>query len=155
MVLRLPVARVPAEFLKAQPGTEQAKTVEAFKKMVRGVRRDENEGLVLPAAFDRDTNRDGSDKIVSWPITVPCPLLLITPNSFDFGLVNVAGSSGAAAFNVVNMGALAAPISAITISTGDFVMENNGCNGIALAPNASCAVTVHFAPGSAGPKAAT
>jgi hypothetical protein len=106
-------------------------------------------------AFDRDTNRDGSDKVVSWPITVPCPLLSITPNSFDFGLVNVAESSGATAFNVVNMGALAAPINAITISTGDFVLENNGCNGITLAAGAGCAVTVHFAPGSAGPKAAT
>ena len=53
----MPVARVPAEFLKARPGTDQAKTVEAFKKMVRGVRRDENEGLVLPQQFDRDTKQ--------------------------------------------------------------------------------------------------
>lgn len=53
----MPVARVPSEFLKAQHGTEQHKTVEAFKKMVRGVRRDENEGLVLPSQFDRDTKQ--------------------------------------------------------------------------------------------------
>lgn len=53
----MPVARVPAEYLTAQPGTKQAKTVEAFKQMVRGVRRDENEGLVLPAEFDRDTKQ--------------------------------------------------------------------------------------------------
>jgi hypothetical protein len=39
---------VPAEYLTAKPGTKQAKTVDAFRKMVRGVRRDENEGLVLP-----------------------------------------------------------------------------------------------------------
>lgn len=53
----MPVGRVPAEFLTAQPGTPQAKTVDAFKKMVRGVRRDENEGLVLPVQFDRDTKQ--------------------------------------------------------------------------------------------------
>ena len=53
----MPVARVPADYLKAQPGTEKAKTVEAFKKMVRGVRRDENEGLLLPSAFDPDTKQ--------------------------------------------------------------------------------------------------
>jgi hypothetical protein len=53
----MPVAKVPAEFMKAQPGTDQAKTVEAFRKMVRGVRRDENEGLVLPVQYDRDTKQ--------------------------------------------------------------------------------------------------
>lgn len=53
----MPVGRVPADYLTAQPGTPQHKTVEAFKKMVRGVRRDENEGLVLPVAFDPDTKQ--------------------------------------------------------------------------------------------------
>jgi hypothetical protein len=53
----MPVARVPADFLQAMPGTDKAKTVDAFKKMVRGVRRDENEGLVLPSQFDRDTKQ--------------------------------------------------------------------------------------------------
>ena len=51
----MPVAKVPAEYLTAKQGTPQHATVEAFKKMVRGVRRDENEGLVLPNAFDQDT----------------------------------------------------------------------------------------------------
>jgi len=53
----MPVGRVPAEFLRAQPGTEQAKTVDAFRKMVRGVRRDENEGIILPTQYDRDTKQ--------------------------------------------------------------------------------------------------
>jgi hypothetical protein len=53
----MPVARVPSDFLNAQPGTPQHKTVEAFRKMVRGVRRDENEGLVLPVEFDRETKQ--------------------------------------------------------------------------------------------------
>jgi hypothetical protein len=53
----MPVGKVPADYLTAAKGTPQAKTVDAFKKMVRGVRRDENEGLVLPTQFDPDTKQ--------------------------------------------------------------------------------------------------
>ena len=53
----MPVGRVPADYLTAAKGTPQAKTVEAFRKMVRGVRRDENEGLVLPTQYDPDTKQ--------------------------------------------------------------------------------------------------
>jgi hypothetical protein len=51
----MPVAKVPADYLTAAKGTPQAKTVDAYRKMVRGVRRDENEGLVLPNQYDPDT----------------------------------------------------------------------------------------------------
>jgi hypothetical protein len=53
----MPVGRVPADYLTAATGTPQAKTVDAFRKMVRGVRRDENEGLVLPTQYDPDTKQ--------------------------------------------------------------------------------------------------
>lgn len=53
----MPVGKVPADYLTAAKGTPQAKTVDAFKKMVRGVRRDENEGLVLPTQYDPDTKQ--------------------------------------------------------------------------------------------------
>jgi hypothetical protein len=53
----MPVAKVPADFLSAAPGTEKHKVVQGFRKMVRGVRRDENEGLVLPAQYDPDTKQ--------------------------------------------------------------------------------------------------
>lgn len=53
----MPVGKVPADYLTAAKGTSQAKTVDAFKKMVRGVRRDENEGLVLPTQYDPDTKQ--------------------------------------------------------------------------------------------------
>jgi hypothetical protein len=57
----MPVARVPAEYLSAPKGSKQEKTVQAFRKMVRGVRRDENEGLVLPRQIDPDTKQDMYD----------------------------------------------------------------------------------------------
>jgi len=53
----MPVARVPADYLNAPKGSKQAKTVEAFRRMVRGVRRDENEGLVLPTQYDAETKQ--------------------------------------------------------------------------------------------------
>ena len=53
----LPVVKVPAEMLRAKPGTEQAKAVEAFKRMVKSVRRDEQEGVVFPMAYDQDTKQ--------------------------------------------------------------------------------------------------
>jgi hypothetical protein len=53
----MPVGKVPADYLTAAKGTPQAKTVDAFRKMVRGVRRDENEGLVLPTQYDPDTKQ--------------------------------------------------------------------------------------------------
>src|SRR5215831_2522234 len=53
----MPVGKVPADYLNAAKGTPQAKTVDAFRKMVRGVRRDENEGLVLPVQYDPDTKQ--------------------------------------------------------------------------------------------------
>jgi len=53
----LPVVKVPAEFLRAKPGSQQAQTVEAFKRMVKSVRRDEQEGIVFPMAYDQDTKQ--------------------------------------------------------------------------------------------------
>lgn len=53
----MPVGRVPADYLNAAPGSEQAKMVAAFKKMVKSVRRDEQEGIVLPTAYDQDTKQ--------------------------------------------------------------------------------------------------
>jgi hypothetical protein len=54
----LPMVSVPAEYLRAKPGSEQAKMVESMKKMVRSIRRNEQEGLVFPVAVDPDTKKD-------------------------------------------------------------------------------------------------
>lgn len=65
----LPVAKVPHDYLAANKGTDKAKMVDAFRKMVRSVRRDEQEGVVIPTAYDQDTKQ---------------PL-------FDFALLNSGG----------------------------------------------------------------
>ena len=51
----LPVAWVPAEILSPDADDNDKAIAEMFKQMVRNVRRDEQEGLVLPMEFDQDT----------------------------------------------------------------------------------------------------
>ena len=53
----LPMVTVPAEYLRASRGTQQYQMVEAMRKMVRSIRRNEQEGLVFPAAYDPDTKQ--------------------------------------------------------------------------------------------------
>ena len=53
----LPIVKVPAEYLKAKPGSEQYKMVESMKKLVRSVRRNEQEGIVFPTSFDQDSKQ--------------------------------------------------------------------------------------------------
>jgi hypothetical protein len=54
----LPVAKVPAAVLNAKPNTKEMIMLQAFTKMVKGVRRDENEGLVFPLSYDAQGNEE-------------------------------------------------------------------------------------------------
>lgn len=53
----LPMVTVPASYLKAKKNTEQGRMVEAMRKMVRSVRRNEQEGIVFPVEYDQDTKQ--------------------------------------------------------------------------------------------------
>ncbi len=53
----LPIVYVPSDYLRAKPGSEAHKMVEAMKKMVRSVRRNEQEGLVFPLSYDEETKQ--------------------------------------------------------------------------------------------------
>lgn len=53
----LPVGKLPASYLNAKPGTKEFEMVQAFKKMVTAVRRNEQEGLVVPTEYDPDTKQ--------------------------------------------------------------------------------------------------
>ena len=53
----LPMVKVPSAWLKARPGSPEHKQLESFKKMVRGMRRNEQEGLVFPLEYDVDTRQ--------------------------------------------------------------------------------------------------
>jgi hypothetical protein len=53
----MPVAHVPAAMLRAKPGSPQYESLQGFKKMVKGVRRNEQEGLVFPLDYDQETKQ--------------------------------------------------------------------------------------------------
>jgi hypothetical protein len=53
----LPMVSVPAAWLKARPGSEQHKQVQAMQKMVRSMRRNEQEGIVFPLDYDETTRQ--------------------------------------------------------------------------------------------------
>lgn len=54
----MPMARVPQDYLSAQKGTDKALMVDAVRKMVRSVRRGEQEGIIYPRQYDQDTKAD-------------------------------------------------------------------------------------------------
>ncbi len=54
----MPMARVPQDYLSAAKGTDKALMVDAVRKMVRSVRRGEQEGIIYPRQYDQDTKAD-------------------------------------------------------------------------------------------------
>lgn len=57
----LPMARVPSDYMSAAKGTDKNKMLEAFKVMVRSVRRNEQDGIIIPRMIDPDTKQDMFD----------------------------------------------------------------------------------------------
>lgn len=53
----LPIVGVPADMLRAERGSKQYEAVQGFTKMVKSVRRNEQEGLVFPKAYDQETKQ--------------------------------------------------------------------------------------------------
>lgn len=53
----LPIVKVPAEYLKSKPGSADYAAVQSFKKMIKSIRRNEQEGIVFPIAYDQDTRQ--------------------------------------------------------------------------------------------------
>ena len=52
----LPMVSVPSDYMRAKPGTDNYKMVQSMKKMVRSIRRNEQEGLVFPLAYDSESH---------------------------------------------------------------------------------------------------
>lgn len=53
----LPMVTVPTSYLSASKSSEQGKMVEGLRKMVRSVRRNEQEGVIFPVEYDQDTKQ--------------------------------------------------------------------------------------------------
>ena len=61
----LPVAYVPPNVLNPKPGSDDAKMLAAVKQAVQAVRRNEQEGLVWPLAYDDDRNLQYDFKLLT------------------------------------------------------------------------------------------
>ena len=84
--------------------------------------------------------------------------LTITPSNHGYGNAVVGTTSGAQVFVVENTGGVASGPLSTSLSGGDaaqFTISANACNGLALAPAATCNISVAFSPSSAGVKNAS
>jgi len=101
------------------------------------------------------------------PFTYPHPLVTgvaqvgavtVVPSSENFGSVLVGSSSATQTATLTNTTAAGVTISSVT-TTGtnpaDFPNNSNTCSGTIAANGGTCAVVTHFAPTSAGARAAT
>jgi hypothetical protein len=57
----LPVAFVPPQLLSDNATSQEASALTEIKKIVRNIRRDEQEGLVFPLAYDPETKQKAYD----------------------------------------------------------------------------------------------
>ncbi|MGH2938871.1 MAG: choice-of-anchor D domain-containing protein [Solirubrobacterales bacterium] len=90
--------------------------------------------------------------------TAVAPSVSLSPNSRDFGAVAIGTAGPTQTFQLRNESGEAQTIDSATLTgpdLGEFSVRSDDCAETVLAPGASCAVAVRFAPQSAGAKAAT
>jgi uncharacterized repeat protein (TIGR02543 family) len=83
------------------------------------------------------------------------PALQANPPLIDFGNVPVGGISSQRNVKITNVGTATATVSAASVTSARGFTLSDGCTGQALAPSASCAVSVVFSPTTAGATNAT
>lgn len=85
------------------------------------------------------------------------PLVALSPGSLAFGAITQGTSSAAQSITVTNSGGATLHISSVVLagaSSSDFSLTN-GCAASSYAVNATCSLSVSFAPLSTGARAAT
>jgi|SRR5215469_1913682 len=88
------------------------------------------------------------------PVTVPPPVMTVSPVSLSFGSQNVDTTSSAQLLTVTNTGT--GPLRMLGMSAnGDFAETDNCTSSSPLAVNATCTVNVTFTPSAVGARAGT
>ncbi len=85
------------------------------------------------------------------------PAVTLTPSSVSFPTITEGTTSGPQTVTVTSSGAATLHISSVALggtNSSDFTMTN-GCTATAYAVNATCSISVTFAPLATGPRAAT
>jgi hypothetical protein len=118
----------------------------------------------ITAVYSGDTNFTGStSNSVSQLVGANgSPVLSISPNSLNFGVVTAQGRSFSSAppqtITVTNTGTANLSISTITIggtNPGDFATSSDTCSGTSVAPKSACTVAVIFTPATTASRLAT
>ena len=89
--------------------------------------------------------------IVTISVNVPAPLFSIDPAQLNFGQQNV-GTSASLQVTLTNTTAGALEIDSIT-TTGDYSVTDTCVSSSPIAVNATCTITVNFAPTATGARA--
>ena len=83
------------------------------------------------------------------------PMAMLSTTALDFG-VRWIGTAATLPLVVVNVGGASLSVSAVSIAgSPDFTILSDGCSGQTIAGSSTCALTVRFAPASAGLRNAT
>jgi hypothetical protein len=100
-------------------------------------------------------NAGGSPQSVSLSGVGAAPIATLAPKLVDFGNQSVGQISAVQFVTLTNTGGATLNLSSISLTgadAGDFTATNNCAS--ALAPRASCTLTVTFTPGAGGPRGA-
>ncbi len=85
------------------------------------------------------------------------PAFIVSPASLPFGIQSTTAASAPLAIMVTNTGTIALPITSVLIQGANQAVfaQSNSCTAAPVAVGAACAITVVFAPTTAGAAAAT
>ncbi len=127
---------------------------------VRVTARDAAEAvLATGTAAGTVTRGETSTVTVSFSTLPSTPAhLTIDRASHDFGTALTTAPSSPVSFTISNDGGQLSGVLALSMAGADassFNLSGAGCQGLTLAPSASCTVSVSFAPSSAGARSAT
>lgn len=92
---------------------------------------------------------NGQSVTYSLPVTVPPPVMTVSPMSLSFGSQNVGSTSSVQQLTVTNTGNGALKILSVG-AAGDFTETNNCTSSSPLAVSGTCTVNVTFTPSAAG-----
>ena len=77
------------------------------------------------------------------------PEISLSTGRLDFGPIP-AGTTATGTFTITNTGVTALSVSSLSQPSAPFSITSDGCSGTSVAPGASCAVQVTFAPTQSG-----
>jgi hypothetical protein len=102
----------------------------------------------------------GVDRWGTWwgRLVPPVPAIAVSPSSVAFGTQGIGTTSAPRTVTVTDTGTAPLAIGTVTVSgpdAGVFSKTADSCSGATLAPSASCAIDVTFAPDRTGGRAAT